>query len=373
MACKTKLAAALTFLATLSVIFPLAAQQRVASLYTVGNVRSEAAADNAVEAKKIAAARAQERALRLLLIRLTDFRAQSRLPTVSPEEIDRLVSNTEVRGEGYSGTDYGATFTITFAERGIRALLSQQGLTPLEDRSPEILIIPVYIEDGSARSSDRNPWRKALNDLDLTHGFVPARLAPSRSDISAAVANAYISNAASSLETLKGQYKAQQVLFAVAEDAGDVLVVKLIGIDALGTFSLQRKIKASDGIDDGIMKTAAGMALGTVEQRWKLARGAVYTTASNAGSDSSAGPSFTGGASPVQITVEYSGLKEWQTIRNKLQKIPGIGNWDLRSVNPRSAQVSLDFPGGAERLVTFALQQGLSMDQDSNGWVVRTR
>jgi hypothetical protein len=76
---------------------------------------------------------------------------------------------------------------------------------------------------------------------------------------------------------------------------------------------------------------------------------------------------------PVLLTAEFSGLKEWQAIRSRLQGLPGVQNWDLRSVNPRSAEIAFDFPGGTDRLAAIATSQGLSVERGPDGLVVKTR
>ena len=80
-----------------------------------------------------------------------------------------------------------------------------------------------------------------------------------------------------------------------------------------------------------------------------------------------------GSSCSVQVTAEFSGLKEWQAIRTRLQSVPGVQNWDLRSVNPRSAEIGFDFPGGSERLAAMAEAHGLSVENGPEGLIVRTR
>jgi hypothetical protein len=353
--------------------------QRPASVFTVANVKAQAEAANAVEAKKLATQSAETRAFLELVSRLTDIKAGPRIPNLPPEEIERLVSNIDVRGEGVSGTSYIATFGVTFSERAIVTVLRQYGAAPVVDRGPEILIIPVYVEDGAAKTTDRNPWRAAFAGLDLTHALAPAKVAPVRGDITAAIANAYTANPAASLETLKAQYQTTQVLFALAEldGNGDSLTLKLFGSDALGPFSLQRKIKAKEGVDQTILEEAARLAFETVQERWKLTRGSLPAATTGANTEAIAGdapqvPSG-GGLAAVQVTAQYSGLKEWQAIRTRLQSVPGVQNWDLRSVNPRSAEIGFNFPGGAERLAAMAAAQGLSVENGPDGVIVRTR
>jgi hypothetical protein len=352
--------------ATLSCAY---AQQAAGNIYTVANVRAEATAENAVEAKKQATLKAETQAFGTLLIRLTDFRTQGRIPEVSASDVERFVSEIGVRNEGVSGTSYVATFSVTFSARAIDNLLAQYGVVPIVERGPEILILPVYIEAGAARPSEHNPWHDALARLDLVHSLVPGRLAPVRSDITAAIANAYINSPSASLATLKSQYHTTQFVLAVAELdlGGEGLNIRLIGYDTLGQFTLQRKFHAKEGVDESLMTTAANLVFDTIQQRWKLTRVGA--------SPVSSGPVGMSSASlvPVQVLAEYSGLKEWQAIRTKLQHIPGVQNWDLKAVNPRNAQIGFDFPGGPERLAEIAASQGLSMENTANGWIVKTR
>ena len=328
-----------------------------------------------MEAKRLATHTAEARAWGLLVSRLTDFRAGPRIPEMPAEEVERLVSNIDIRGEGVSGTSYVANFGVTFSERAVSALFSRYGIVPILDRGPEILIVPVYIEDGTAMTSDRNAWRSALLGLDLVHALVPARVAPVRSDLSAAIANAYIANPSASIETLKSQYRTPQIVLAVASTGGgsDVVTLKLAGSDALGLFSVQRKLTAEESGDEPAMQAAARLAFETVQERWKLTRDA-FVQSDNGAAEPAANAGYMSGAvGSIQITAQFSGLKEWQTIRARLQNLPGVQNWDLKSVNPRSAQISLNFPGGPGRLGAMAAGQGLSVEKGADGLIVKTR
>ncbi len=354
---------------------PAYAQQKLSSLFTVSNVNAAAEAVNAVEAKKLATQSAETHAFRSLVSRLTDYRSAPRIPDLSAEQIERLVSDMDVRGEGVSGTSYVATFGVTFSERAIMSLLRQYGVHPIVDRGPEIIIVPVFVEDGTAKTTDRNPWRNALAGLDLVHTQVPAKLAPTRGDLTAAMAKAYFANPASGVETLKAQYKTAQILLALAEldGGGDSLTLKLVGSDAVGLFSLERKVKARDGIDEAAMQSAARLAFETVQERWKLTRGSTAVVAATTRNHDSEDVSPAGELVSVQVIAEFSGLKEWQAIRTRLQSVPGVQHWDLKSVNPRSAEIGFDFPGGPERLAELAEARGLSVENGPEGLIVKSR
>jgi hypothetical protein len=150
--------------------------------------------------------------------------------------------------------------------------------------------------------------------------------------------------------------------------------MKLAGSDAVGLFSLERKVKGSDGVDEEALQSAAQLAFETVQERWKLTRGGSPAVQSAAARSHDSGESLpSGNLVPLKVTAEFSGLKEWQAIRTRLQNVPGVQNWDLKSVNPRAAEIGLDFPGGAERLAAMAEANGLSVEKGPEGLVVKAR
>jgi hypothetical protein len=312
----------------------------------------------------------------LLVSRLADFRAQTRIPDVPLEEVERLISNIDIRGEGVSGTGYVANFGVTFSVRAAGAFFAHYNVIPILDRGPEILIVPVYIEDGVAKTADRNPWRSALLALDLTHALVPAKVAPVRGDLTAGIANGYIASPAASVEKLKSEYRTTQLLFAVAstDGGGEEITLKLIGNDASGQLSVLRKVRGQDAGEEPLLQAAARLTFDAVQQRWKLTRDSYVPAGDSAASSAPDGGVYAGGGvTSLLVTAQYSGLKEWQTIRTRLQSLPGIQNWDLKAVNPRAAQISFDFPGGADRLSAMAASQGLSVEDSPEGLVVKTR
>lgn len=344
-----------------------AAQGTAPSLYTVANITVRAEAADAVQAKQQALQDAQTKGLRALLKRLTGFRLHDRLPQVEAAEVERYVTGLEVRNERFSGTAYIATFDVGFSTQGVKNLLNQFSLPYSEERGPEVLILPIYIESGAAKTADRNPWRQALSQVDLPHSLVPAKLAPTRQDITAELAAAYAANPAATLDTLKFQYKTQHIVLAIAEleTGGESLKLRLMGADALGTFSLERKVKLQDAPQGLLTQIAAGIAHGTLQERWKLTRASAPVAAASGFSG--------GGLATVELTAQYSGLKEWQSIRQKLQQLPGLQNFEIRGVNPRAAEITLDFPGGAERLASMAAGQGLAFEDAGGRWVVKSR
>jgi hypothetical protein len=212
--------------------------------------------------------------------------------------------------------------------------------------------------------------------LDLSHALVPGKVSPTRGDITAAIANAYINAPAPSIETLKKQYNVEFVMLAVAEVpvGADTIEIKIVGQDALGLFTVKRNFKVSDGIDETAMRSAAQLAFDAVQERWKITRaGGPQGGGGQTNPDQPAQAQGGGDAAALEVTAVYNGIKEWQAIRSKLQQLPGVLNWNLKSVNRESAVIGFDFPGGADRLATLGAQQGLAIENGPSGLIVKMR
>jgi hypothetical protein len=340
------------------------AQTAPASIFTIAKVAVRAEASDAVKAKQLAIASGQKQALEKLLLRLTGFSAHSRLPQVEDAAVQRLITGMQVRDERNSATVYLATIDFTFAPEPVKTMLNQFGVAYVVDRAPEVQVLPIYVEGGVVKPGDKNPWVAALVKRDLRNGLTPVKLNPPRADLPPAQIAAVAADPVKGFQSLQGQIKGGKLVLAIAEvDAGaSMLTLKLAGQDASGPLKLERRFKISDQEIDESVEEAAKVALGTLEGRWKLthlvSEGALT------------GPQE---LTPVELTAQFASLKEWQTIKGKLQKLPGMQNLDIKTVNPRGATVSLEYPGGAERFAKAAANEGLVLDGGEGAWLLHLR
>lgn len=75
----------------------------------------------------------------------------------------------------------------------------------------------------------------------------------------------------------------------------------------------------------------------------------------------------------IALTAQFSGLKQWQDMRGRLQKVPGVQGLDIKALNARSASLTLDYPGGANGLARAVQAQGLAVQQMGGEWVLVIR
>lgn len=334
------------------------------SVYTVGKVSVVSDANDAVEAKQNAITKAQQDALHILLKRLTHWSAYSRLPVLDDTAVERMITGFAVRREGTSATRYMATLDFTFEPNAVRDLLNRFSLPYADQQAPEILILPVMLEAGGIKTGTNNPWSNALSAVDAEHSLTPVKLAAPRQDFSSQMIDDLGNHSRELFETLKYQYRAENLVLAVAEADAQAtqLQVRLVGHDAVGDFTLSRTYKIYNRDTDEAAEQAAVIAMKTIEGRWKTTRLASL--------GSLAGPAA---LESVALTVQFSGVQQWKEMRARLQKVPGLQALDVKALNARAASITVDFPGGVERLAQAAQSQGLALEARGKEWVLIAR
>lgn len=354
---------ALTVLLTLASVSIAAAQGRGSLVYTVAKVEVEAEAKDAVEAKQIAINDGQQTAFRLLLKRLTHPSAHARLPIIDDAMVESMIEGFSVRRESNSTTRYIATLDFTFEPNAVRDILNRFGLPYAEQQSAPVIVLPVMTEGGGVKTGGSNSWYEALDSVDVEHALAPMRLAAPRPDFSPGT----IQNPGSRevLETLKQQYRAENLVLALAEVDPQMtrLRVRLSGQDAVGGIFLERSYAIHGRDTAEAARFAAKVAAGVIEGRWKTTRLASLGSLGGAPAN----------LEVVPLSVQFSNLKQWQEIRTKLLKIPGLQGLDIKALNARGASISVEFAGGAERLVTAVQSQGLSLQSKGRDLVLITR
>ena len=355
---KTAFAVLLMFIAGVTT-----AQARGSDIYTVAKVAVEAEAGDAVKAKQIAINEGQQAAFRALLKRLTHASAHPRLPILDDTMVERMVDGFSVRRESNSSTRYIATLDFSFEPNSVRDILTRFGLPFAEQQAAPLILLPVMTEAGGVKTGTANSWYEALDGVDGEHTLAAIKLAAPRPDF----APGAISNPGSRevLETLRQQYRAENLVLALAEvDAqATKLKVRLVGQDSIGPMFLERTYPIRDRDTSEAARFAAKVAVGILEGRSKSTRLASLAATGGVPAD----------METVAMTVEFSGLKQWQDMRKRLQKIPGLQGLDVKTLNARGASISVEFAGGAERLSQAAQAQGLSIDNRGGELVLMTR
>jgi hypothetical protein len=347
-----------------SFAFAVGAKAKTSTVYSVAKVSVTADADNAVAAKEKALAEAQQIALHRLLKRMTNWRSHAKLPVLTDEMVEKMVEGLSVRRESNSNTRYIAMLDFNFEPNAVRDILNRFNIPYTDQQAAQILMLPIMVEGGAVRPGTSNAWYQALSNVDSEHALTPVKLASPRDDVTASMVSDLGTKAQSVFESLKYQYRSENLVLAVADvdPKTTQLRLRLLGQDAVGPFSLSRTFRIPERDVDYTAAIAAQVAVMVIEGRWKTTR--LASQGALAGSAD---------LETIALTAQFSGLKAWQEMRARLQKVPGVQGLDIKALNARGASITVDYPGGAARLAQAAQSQGLTLEQRGQEWLLVTR
>jgi hypothetical protein len=349
--------------AVLVTLFGGPSAQASDAVYTVANYPIEARAENAVAAKERALADGQQAAFRSLLKRLipvTAYPSAKRLASVRAAD---LVEGVRVRAERNSSTEYIAAFDFSFSPKGVRDLLRREGISFTDEQATPITLVPVWRSAPGQAPREDAAWTGVWKGLDLENTLTPIKLHPLKKEIRLDAINAFLGGDAGAIRTLAAEYNSEYVLLALAEPEGNRLNVTLAGRDGVGAFLLKRLYRIDGGDTAYASELAAVVALRTLEGRWKAVKvrgGASMTTASGGG----------GSDTDLLISVQFSGMSEWQDISRKLGATPGVQELDVAGLSARGARVTLRYAAGAQQLADELAGQGLNLRNTGGNWVL---
>lgn len=351
-------------------------------VYTIANYPVDAVANNAVAAKEKAHADGQQAAFGALLKRLVPVTAYAQLSRLAAVKAAGFADGIAIRSETNSSTEYIASLDFSFQADAVRGLLSREGVPYVEEQAPKAVIVPVMAHGDSAGGIQFRPggatWTDAWKGLDLDNSLTPLKIEPLLPSIADTTIKAALAGDDSSERVLTTEYKADLVLFAVAEidESTKQLNITLAGIDAAGIVSWRRSYRVADGDIDYAMQLAAVVTQGVLEGRWKVAKleegGGGAAAAAAYGGGGYGAPAGYGAGVPVQMAVEFSSPQEWDDLRRQLLEIPGIDDVRIGTVSSTWADVSVRYPGGGPSLAAALAPYGLSLSAVGQSWSLRS-
>ncbi len=352
----------------LAAVFPPARAENEPPVYTVAKVLVDVEAENAVVAKELALTDAPSLALTQLLHRITGFADRDRLPKLAPEKVETLVRSFTVRQEQSSTTRYIAMLDYHFREEAIRKLLQPAGIEILDEQAPATSVLIRLLPPFPAPDAI-SLWREAWDRLDLAHSVTPLKVLATGelpTDLLQAAAEGK-RDAWQTLAQMTGVRENRLVLLAARMDTqANQLTLFVSGRDVVGFFSVSQQFRVMDEDWETTAEMAAKVAMGILEGRWKEPR-AQASLPPELGAETAA-PS----AEPTEffLTVPFSGLRQWQTIRRKLDRFPGIRDFSIVSLSARSADISFRYRGGLARLRRGLAAKGLYLEKRGSDWVL---
>jgi Uncharacterized protein conserved in bacteria (DUF2066) len=350
------------------------------SLYTVAKISVDVTAKDAVAAREMGMAEAEQRAVMTVLKRIVPTSAYSSLPEISKDDIETLVNGVSIRSEQNSTTRYLAVLDISLNEQALQQFLQDQNISFSEARAPSISILPLMLDGGSVKSEGAEGWREAWEDLDLSHSVSPATILRPRPDLDAGTVKAVLAGDPPALASMQEDYNYGQLVIAVGELDHGQFVTRLAGTDAVGPITFEQSDKLT-GDAKTAARNAAGIAFGVLENRWKMSQeGEAPATEVKHEEGAGTGAETEGKSNePAEVPrnvvaeVEFSGLKDWQDIRGRLMNIAGIQGLEVNSLSARAASITFDYAGSLGKLQTELGQNGFELGEKDGNFVLRSR
>lgn len=335
-------------------------------MFTVANYPVDARAKDAVTAKDRAMTDGQQAAFRSLLKRIVPVTSYDRLKRLKGVKAVDLIDGVSVRSESNSSTEYMASLDFTFQPDGVRTILRREGVPYVDRQAPKIILVPALrAGSGAPPASASASWSASWKGLDLVNTLTPVTLEALKPEIHADTLKQLVEGGGGADRVLAGEYKSELVVMAIAEidEAAKRLTVTMAGQDSVGSINWKRAYRMAPDDHVYTMELAAVVGLGVLEGRWKA------TQAGGRGG----GDRLTGGGSPVRILVEFASIREWNEMRGHLLDTRDVEDVRIDGVSARSADVSLNYPGGAEQLADAMASKGLALKNESGTWVLRGR
>jgi len=339
----------------------------LANVFQVVEVPVDVTASSAAQARTLAHKRGQEKALKVLLKKLTPAAQHDQIEALKFQDATVYVRSLEIQNERTSNVRYLADLTVEFSPNLVREFMRFNNLNYVETESKPLLVVPVM--DGSTGMllwEEGNNWRTAWEENRAPNSLVPF-LVPS-GDIEdirqLSVEQAQLQKEGAILE-LAERYRAKGVLLTQARliqdplgRGGDaVLEVQgtLITPENRG-FERQTFIQSYEGAPDQVMATAVKDLTSAFEQQWKENN----LIAANQSDE-------------LRLKVPYDNLPQWVQLRKVLDEVGVVRSYDVSELHSEYVMIKVRFSGTLENLQSALAQRDLEIQQTRPVWTLSSR
>lgn len=334
-----------------AVVFVLAqaisAVAQPTDLWTVANVPVDATGVSPSAAKEAALAQGRRKAWGEVFKRITPSSEWNRQPQLTDQELEPMVRSFDIQGEKHSSTRYLATVTYVFNPAIVRQALKRTGTQFSESTAKPVLVVAM---NGSAWAPD-SPWGRAWAQQARRGRLVP--VAVPVGDVQDMAALATVSSAADwpIVKSLADRYGASSVLVASAQKSGSSIAVTMTQIKPDG-HAQRSGSYAPQGAEDenALALRASGLIADSLQEDWKRSTSVDY-----------------GQQSTLALSVPFSGLSDWVSIRRHLEGTKLIQRVIVDEVNMGTAKIRLEYVGKVEQLQTALSQTNLFLAADATG------
>jgi hypothetical protein len=340
--------------------------------FTVSGVTIDATASNALEAQTAAMRQGQSDAARILIERLT--LAEDRLETgldftprmdetgemvveysLADDIVAEMISGLEISDEQRSATRYLAQLDVSFDPRVVERVLAGYGVPFVASQSRPTLVLPVFEQAGQFILWDENPWRAAWEAQDFANALTPM-YAPADPEARGLLsARAALSLHEDGLRQLGALYGVSRIAILRAQERD--------GLRRFGGYLVILPVNGEMQIETWGPETVFG-GWSNAARSFVVSREDVWKQQSIVRD---------GEEQEMRVTVIYSGLPEWHSLRDVLTGASLVADARLDALSRDGALMTVNYRGDLGQLVNELAERGAALeDHPGVGWVVRT-
>ena len=345
------------------------------TLYVVAKVSVDATDKDAVAAKAKGMEQAERDAFNVVLKRLMPVSAYAQLPDLNQQNVEELIEGVSIRSERNSTTRYLASLDVSFNSQAVKQLLDSQNIPYSETRAEAISILPLVLDGGNVKAEGAEGWRQAWEDLDLADSVTPATILQPRPGLTAETVKSVLGGDAQAFALMQTEYSYAPLVVAVGQVDAGKFVTRLVGADSVGPINYGHTDAFSGNAKDAA-RSAAAVAFGIIENRWKVTQdqpAAPAGTKSEGATDQTSQTGATEVPRNVEATVQFTGLKDWQEIRARLMQVAGLQGLEVNALSARAASITFDYAGSLGKLQTELGQSGFAFDEKDGTFVLRSK
>lgn len=336
------------------------------SIFAVTGVEVDVTDKDATSAKTKAIIEAQVKAFFVLAERLGSASGAKRLANVKPEQIGRMLRSLSIEEEQTGPGRYIAKLTIRFLPNKIRKFFGDYGIQVVEEQAPPVVILPVWkTAEGSVVWED-NPWRAAWLGLKAEQATVPVivPLGDLQDTRTLSAEDAASGRQEAQLETLRLRYGAKAILVAMAEPAeGGGVHAVMSGDSPLGRITFDKVYIAEEPGIEASAALAAQRFQEVMIEKWRAGR---LKAAASVRTEAVARA-----AQAMSVSVPFSSAREWNGIRSRLLRTPGVARVDVSTIAGNGAVIRLAYATSFQNLQTALTGGGLRLSQIGGVWVLQ--
>lgn len=335
-----------------------------ADIYTIVDIEASASGRDATTARKVAIAESESKAYEVLLKRITPEFMQHYFPEISPEEISALVQSYDIKNESVTPNHYKAIVSVTFSRPLVRRHMEDSGLSYIDKRSDNIVVIPIfYNEDNTISISNDNLWQMAWDEAKKKL-FLLSLIVPDwqklQSDIGIVtdLSAQDIKENQELISKIKETYKSSKILLVEAKivnnEENHVLFTNnnLISENQEENQSFTETIQGNyeDKEKSEFLNNASLAIAQRIENEWKLQQGYEKFSATNL---------------RVKIPIR-DGIKEWRKVSELIKSLDFVTEFSIESLAVDQADVLLEFSMSYREFVKKLTEYKLYVEKVEN-------